>query len=1094
MPAELAASRQDAGRADQQSAQSLQDPPADAVLPEEEPVATDSVQATSPTAGGDFTQMTIAELLQLDLVLPEGAMFVDGSFEVPEGDTDVVDLTELSLLELMNVRVSPEAPPDLPDLIPADSKLLPVHDDGLLQGPPSHLVPEGGLTPIGVLPGTDYLPPPPVPPAPPDPSVNFPPNANNDKYSVNEDDVLTVAANKGVRANDTDPNGDPLFVSLVTDVSNGTLLLNVDGSFTYTPDPDFSGKDSFTYQVSDGRGGIDKATVTLTVVNVNDAPVITSGPQAGSVTEIADNAPGENSTIHEAKGTITFTDADPADVHTATASPLMLGTLLLAVDQAANEVDWTFRVNDSQLDFLAEGETVTQVYTVTVSDGKGGTDTQDITITLTGENDAPTISAGSTKAGSVTERADGAPDENAVTHSAKGTIAFADVDLIDTHTATATELGAGYLGSLVLGAVDQAANTVGWTFTVDASALESLAAGQGLTQTYDVVFDDGKGGTATQTVTITITGANDAPTAPALISGGDVDENSPNGTVVAVVTATDPDLGAVLTYSLTDDAGGRFAIDPTTGEITVADGSLLDFETSGTHQIVVRVSDGSLSSTTPLTITINDVNDDPVITSDGGGDTAQVAAAENGTAVTTVAATDEDAGSSLTYSLAGGADQGLFAIDSLTGVLTFIAAPDFEAPGDADGDNKYEVTVQVADGKGGFDTQDITVEVTDVNDAPVITSDGGGPTATVAAEENATAVTAVAATDQDKGQTLTYSLLASADKALFTIDSLTGVLSFVAAPDFELPGDADADNKYEVIVQVSDGKGGFDTQDITVEVSDVNEAPGPAGFLTTNDVDENSADGTLIGTVAATDPDFGDVLTYSLLDDAGGRFAIDANTGAVTVANGLLLDFENATSHNITVQATDGTLTSTTALAIIINDVDPESVTGDGDANLIIGGSGNDTLSGGGGDDTLIGGGGADVLDGGAGADALVGGTGDDTLMWDSADVIDGGADFDTLLVESGNLDLSAAALSGIDAIDLGAANGGNTLTLTAGDVLSVSDSGTLTVLGGAGDQVEAGTGWTDVGPVGAFQAYTKDGATLLVDAAVAVNADILNP
>ncbi|MGE0117554.1 MAG: tandem-95 repeat protein, partial [Dongiaceae bacterium] len=769
--------------------------------------------------------MTIAELLQLDLVLPEGAMFVDGNFEVPEGDTDVVDLTELSLLELMNVRVSPEASPELPDLIPADSKLLPANDDGLLQGPPSHLVPEGGLTPIGVLPGTDYIPPAPPPPPPPDPSVNFPPDAKNDKYSVDEDDVLTVTASKGVRANDTDPNGDSLVVGLVTDVSNGALLLNADGSFTYTPDPDFSGKDSFTYQVSDGRGGLDKATVTITVVNENDAPVITSGVQAGSATEIADKAPGENSTIHEAKGTITFTDVDPADVHTATAAPLTLGTLILAVDQAANSVDWTFRVNDSQLDFLAAGETATQVYTVTVSDGKGGTDTQDITITLTGENDAPTISAGSTKAGSVTERADGAPDENTVTHTKTGTIAFADVDLIDTHTATATELGTGYLGNLVLGAVDQAANTVGWTFTVDDSALESLAAGQVLTQTYSVEIDDGNGGVATEVVTITITGANDAPTAPVLISGGDVDENSPDGTVVAVVSATDPDLGAVLTYSLTDDAGGRFAIDPSTGEITVADGSLLDFETGGTHQIVVRVSDGSLNATTPLTITINDVNEAPVITSDGGGDAASVSVAENGTAVTTVAATDEDAGSSLTYGLAGGADQALFAIDSLTGALSFVAAPDFETPADADGDNKYEVTVQVADGKGGTDTQDITVEVTDVNEAPVITSDGGGTAATLSAAENSTAVTTVAATDPDTGQTLTYSLGGGADQALFAIDSLTGALSFVAAPDFETPADADGDNKYEVTVQVADGKGGTDTQDITVEVTDVNEAP-----------------------------------------------------------------------------------------------------------------------------------------------------------------------------------------------------------------------------------------------------------------------------
>jgi hypothetical protein len=117
-------------------------------------------------------------------------------------------------------------------------------------------------------------------------------------------------------------------------------------------------------------------------------------------------------------------------------------------------------------------------------------------------------------------------------------------------------------------------------------------------------------------------------------------------------------------------------------------------------------------------------------------------------------------------------------------------------------------------------------------------------------------------------------------------------------------------------------------------------------------------------------------------------------------------------------------------------------------------------------------------------------------LVWDSADIaVDGGVGFDTLLVESGDLDLSAAgALSGIDAIDLGAANGDNTLTLTAGDVIGVSDAGALTILGGAGDKLEAGTGWTDGGEAGGFHTYTQGGATLVVDTTVTVNADILNP
>ena len=104
----------------------------------------------------------------------------------------------------------------------------------------------------------------------------------------------------------------------------------------------------------------------------------------------------------------------------------------------------------------------------------------------------------------------------------------------------------------------------------------------------------------------------------------------------------------------------------------------------------------------------------PVITSNGGGATAAVNAAENQTAVTTVTATDGNAGDTLTYSLSGGADSAKFSINSSTGVLTFVAAPDFETPTDAGGNNVYDVQVTVNDGNGGTDAQDIAVTVTDV--------------------------------------------------------------------------------------------------------------------------------------------------------------------------------------------------------------------------------------------------------------------------------------------------------------------------------------------------------------------------------------------
>src|SRR5699024_7174230 len=191
---------------------------------------------------------------------------------------------------------------------------------------------------------------------------------------------------------------------------------------------------------------------------------------------------------------------------------------------------------------------------------------------------------------------------------------------------------------------------------------------------------------------------------------------------------------------------------------------------------------------------------------------------------TTITATDADAGSTLTYSSSGGADQALFTINATNGELAFNSAPDFENPADVGGDNNYEVSVQVSDGSN-TDVQAITVKVTDVNEnlnAPVITSNGGGNTATINVAENSTAVTTVTATDADAGTTLTFSISGGADQALFTINGTTGVLTFNSAPDFENPADANGDNNYEVSVQVSDGSN-TDVQAITVKVTDVNE-------------------------------------------------------------------------------------------------------------------------------------------------------------------------------------------------------------------------------------------------------------------------------
>ena len=115
-------------------------------------------------------------------------------------------------------------------------------------------------------------------------------------------------------------------------------------------------------------------------------------------------------------------------------------------------------------------------------------------------------------------------------------------------------------------------------------------------------------------------------------------------------------------------------------------------------------------------------NQPPVISSNGGGGTASVSVAENSTAVTTVMASDPDAGATLSYSIVGGADAAKFVINSATGVLSFITAPNFFAPTDAGGNNVYDVTVQASDGLGGTDSQAIAVAVVTSNNVVQWTS------------------------------------------------------------------------------------------------------------------------------------------------------------------------------------------------------------------------------------------------------------------------------------------------------------------------------------------------------------------------------------
>ncbi|MBI3155174.1 MAG: cadherin-like domain-containing protein, partial [Burkholderiales bacterium] len=159
-----------------------------------------------------------------------------------------------------------------------------------------------------------------------------------------------------------------------------------------------------------------------------------------------------------------------------------------------------------------------------------------------------------------------------------------------------------------------------------------------------------------------------------------------------------------LTVRLVDDSGGA-----------VTDGATVNVGAGGGSS---RYSDAA--NAVVLGTSITAVNDAPLITSHGGGASAALGVQENTSAVGTVTSSDIDGGAA-TYSIVAGGDGAKFTIDAATGVLGFLAAPDFENPADIDGDNVYELTVQVGDGAGGSDTQAISVTVTDVADGIRVT-------------------------------------------------------------------------------------------------------------------------------------------------------------------------------------------------------------------------------------------------------------------------------------------------------------------------------------------------------------------------------------
>ena len=307
-----------------------------------------------------------------------------------------------------------------------------------------------------------------------------------------------------------------------------------------------------------------------------------------------------------------------------------------------------------------------------------------------------------------------------------------------------------------------------------------------------------------------------------------INENELSETTVGTVSATDADeIAGDHTYTI-ETKNVPFTIESSKRSGTIKTTSMLDYETTNSYTITVKVNDGFGTDTISVTISvINDSSDDttnntaPMFSE---GESTSRSVVENTPAGrdigTPISATDADSGDSLEYTLSG-TDAAAFSINSTTGQLQTNATLDYETK------NAYAVIVSVSDGNGGTDSISVTISVTnDISDdttnntAPTFT-DGGSTSRSVL--ENTPSGrdigTPISATDADSGDSLEYTL-SGTDAAAFSINTSTGQLQTNATLDYETK------NAYVVIVNVSDGNGGTDSITVNITIHKIGQEDG----------------------------------------------------------------------------------------------------------------------------------------------------------------------------------------------------------------------------------------------------------------------------
>ncbi|WP_327440010.1 VCBS domain-containing protein [Pseudomonas donghuensis] len=709
--------------------------------------------------------------------------------------------------------------------------------------------------------------------------------------------------------------------------------------------------DSFTYAIRLGNGTLSWATAQVQFAGVNDAVTISIGAQSGTVTEEGATTLSPTDSLNTT-GTIAFNDVDLSDTHTASfvaagGNTTALGNFVLApVSEAANAangtVNWTYTLNNAAAQHLAQGQTATETYVVTLNDGHGSTTTRNVTITITGTNDQVQITSG-VQAGDA--------KEDSGDYAANGSITFTDVDRIDTHSVSVTPGASGYLGSFTTHPLSDSTGTgngsLGWNFAVSNTALQFLGQGQSVTQTYNVVIGDG----AVQTVTITITGTNDQVQITSGVQAGDAKEDSGDYAASGSITFTDVDLIDTHSVSVTPGASGylgTFTTNPLSDSTGTGSGSLgwnfsvnnsaLQFLGQGqsvTQTYNVVIGDGAVQT---VSITITGTNDQPTLTivdstgamNEGNGtatlsDSGALSFADLDNADTVTVS--QTANNDIVWS-AGVLNAGVasalvtgFSVDQNSWDYSSNQNLDFLGAGET---IAFSYAVVATDDSGAANaassTQTVTITITGTNDAPVLSFATGDDAGAVQEDTTLSVSGQFSSADIDHAATSTWTINGSASGTYgsIAVDS-TGKWTYTLANGTDGVASAvqslKAGESHDEVfsVQVSDGLGGVDTQLVTVTVSGTNDVAVLSSASVT--LTETNAPLSTNGTLAISDVDSAATfVAQTNTASSYGQFSIGTNGAWSYVADSAHNEFAAGTTYTDTfaVSSADGTLTSVT--------------------------------------------------------------------------------------------------------------------------------------------------------------------------------------